>query len=235
MSACSSPTDVPANRTWRYETDPEAGKKKLELNPPMIDFDYVYSYGIKSVPLTITNITDRTREIRSVSFKNYSSLFSVDESQFPITLAPAGNNGSSKEITITFTAQQFGIFDEEMTFEGIDNPVLSLKSKVPMVYCPDNNNFGEKIIDSTFEPKELWIRNDGQTSVVIKSARIENYDSVFKIESSFPITIEKESAKSFFVRFIPKEEKFYSDKIIFQIEAGGIYDSTTVVTGSGIR
>lgn len=225
---------MPASRVWRYDIDPNAGKPILELSPQEIDFEYVYPYASKSLPLTINNITEQRREITKATFGNFTAIFTADDAQFPITLAPAGALGSSAVIMVTFRARQFGEFEDIMTLGSITNPVLIIKGKVPTVYCPDQN-FGDKIIGGPLDPKSFRIRNDGWAPAVIKSARLESQSGIFKIESNFPITIQKESFKDLLISFFPQDEISYTDKVIFEISAEGIVDSVMRVTGRGIR
>lgn len=211
-----------------------AGKQIFLLEPDSIDFDFVYPYSTKTVQLKITNLSEQTREIRQTDFQDYPNLFSVDGDYLPVVLNPKGTSGSSAYVTVLFRAQQFGSFNDIMSFPNVSNPKLYLSAIVPTVYCPDYE-FGDVLLADGIQTKSLIIRNDGKSDCTVLSARFANSDTVFKIDSQFPISIPKESQAFINVSFTPSSDVSYDNKIIFQVQTPGIYDSVTVVSGRGIK
>lgn len=239
FSACSSPTDVPANRRITKEGGTEE-VSPLAITIPgdnftneLIFYDVSLDVGYQSKDFILYNTSDKPVTIDTIAFANPNSKFSIWTTEFPIELAPKDEEGFSKRLYLNFNADRIGEFRDTLRFDKFSEPLLFLRAIVPTVEVT-SINYGTVRIGATLS-KAITLRNHGENTILVQSAHVIDQEGVFNFLSTLPVEIPPGSSVIRIVEFAPKEAKTYSARIEFDIEAEGFVNTVAELTGKGIR
>ncbi len=230
--SCSSPIDVPANREVTETGSGGTSNDDIALNRTGLDYELVSYELTKPLDIEIINLTKKQLIIDSLSFSQHPELFSPLNGSLPVTLAPQGSPGFRQPVFINFTAKELGVFKDTMFIGGYDKPFLLLRASVPSVEVGDVD-FSNQSVNTT-KSKPIYIRNNTNQTVNVKSYKIVSSENVFVFRSQLPKEIPAQSTLQLIIQFGPKEIKPYQASIEFNIEASGIIDNIGLLNGQGM-
>ncbi len=235
--SCTSPIDVNANRqVMEYnDSNKELSGKELHFNVYEINFIDVAYGSSQAQYVVISNLSNRDILIGNFRFSKYENLFKITHPKLPILLTKIGTDNSSRELMITFTANELGEITDTLFIENMQQPQLIINAKVPYVDVIDVDFGFQKIGQSKVKPP-LYIYNHSRKPIIINSYRLVDPEDAFQVLSSLPIEIPPTSKYSVIIKFTPQSEKPYNGRIEFKIDGvQGYIDNTAQLSGYGIK
>lgn len=237
INGCTSPIDVNANRQVIDYSDynKELSGKELQFNLYEINFIDVAYGSSQAYYVILSNLSNRDILIEKFTFRKYPNLFQVTNPRLPILLKKNGSDSSSRELMITFSANELGEIVDTLCVENMSQPQLIINAKVPFVDVVDIDFGFQKIGQSKVKPP-LYIYNHSKKPVVVSSYRLIDPEEVFQVLSSLPIEIPPGAKYNVIVKFTPHSEKPYNGRIEFKIDGiQGYIDNTAQLSGYGIK
>jgi hypothetical protein len=202
-SACSSPTDVPANRREDQQKDTATVQRQdsLMLSPLALDYGQmkISATSLQTVMLYNAAAYD-TVVITSIVWGNGQNGFSVTSPELPLVLLP----GEEGQITVRFTATRPGIFSDTLCINGVTSHCIAVRAEA-LSSCPKDVQFPGIAVGSSIDTT-ITLINMGSQSATIASITIQGADAPdFAINSLLPLPVEIQAGASYTlsVRFNP--------------------------------
>ena len=193
-----------------------AGGPKIEVSDTLYDFGVVIiGNSTNWSDLWIKNVGDSTLEISGIIPSN--AVFSIVSPSFPATI----NSLDSLAVTVRFTPTDTIVYTDSLTIHSNDPDEPAVIVQVsgegwaggPKIWVSDTlYDFGEAIVGNSADWTDLWIKNVGDTTLLILGIIPSN--TVFSIVSpSLPTTINSLDSLAVTVRFTPTDTVVYTDSL----------------------
>lgn len=232
--SCDSPLDVPADKIdEKVIDDPFLKDPVIDIVPDSVFLGFVYPNDEIKNNITIKNIKNKVTHINDHSFYEDHFKLNFDE----VKLQPNGEAGDSKEIGITFSQEQPGIYQDTLIFSGMLHPYLPLKATVPHVFGYDLS-FENTNINSSPTPSIMTIYNKSDEAAEITELVFSAPDIFYipEIQSEdYPIPIDSNGKIELLVSFNPQEVKLYSEEVQIKISNDLILKDKIKLSGSGVK
>jgi hypothetical protein len=174
--------------------------------------------------------------VNNVAFKRNGSGFSIDNSQFPLTI-PAKD---SIKLTVNFKADKQGRFIDTLVVDNGCNSIIRgvVVGEVVLTRISTNDiDFGEIELGKKMILPFL-MQNTGESILTITGYSLPKDTTIFKainfpeITSQNPLVLAPGEIKLFNVEFSPLDVSTYSDSINFTCDANN-NDSVVKLIGKG--
>jgi hypothetical protein len=235
-SACSSPTDVPANRRQDQDTTLLTHHSdSLLLSPQLIDFGQTLLPTRVKRSIELKNLAPGdTFVITSLELRNGGQGFSVDTTALPIVLIGTGDVTTT--IEVTFAPRQAGTFWDTLCINGSTKHCARLvgTAVLPATEC-QGIYFSDIVVGSVIDTV-ITITNHGTDPMTITSITISGPEAAnFMIVSLVsPVQIPPNETLSFTLRFVPDSKRTFQALLHFSTTGGAGPIRDYCLSGTGI-
>jgi hypothetical protein len=236
-SACTSPTDVPANRRQDQDTTKTTHRSdSLRINPQVIDFGQTTLPTRIKRSIELRNLAPGdTFVVTSLELRNGGQVFWVDTTALPIMLIGTGDVTTT--IEVTFAPKQAGTFWDTLCINGsTKHCALLVGGAVSLSSECKGINFIDLAVG---EVRDIVvdITNTGTDPMTITSATISGPEAANFMIASLPATPMQISAGgtlSFTVRFAPDSRRTFQALLHFATTGGSSPLRDYCLSGKGI-
>jgi hypothetical protein len=234
-SACTSPTDVPANRR-QDSTLLTHHSDSLLINPQVIDFGQTLLPTRVKRAVELKNLAPGdTFVVTSLELRNGQQGFWVDTTVLPIVLIGTGDLTAT--IEVTFAPKQASTFRDTLCINGSTKhcAILVGGAVSPNTEC-QMINFNDLEVGMVRE-NVINLTNNGADPMTIEAMSISGPEAVnFTVSSlpAMPMQIPPGGTLSFTVRFAPDSKRTFQALLHFSTIGGSTPVRDYCLSGRGI-
>ncbi len=191
-SNCSSPLDVPANRTIEF-TENSFENPYVKLSTNYINYDFVHPDSSVIKRVILQNKLSHNYLISNYFLYFGDNNFRILNKTIPILLSAVGENGWEFPIEIEFKAKTPGVYIDTLVFANLEYTFCMVEAKVPYIFADDFEVEQEFKVSKENE-FSVNFTNISEHSVIINEIRLDIGSNIL-LKTDLPITVNRNSNK----------------------------------------